>query len=60
MNASNSKESLVVNQVRIEFTNKPMTSYGGISIMAKLLERISFRGWIEKNLPIEERSNNAK
>jgi len=60
VNASNSKESLVVNQVRIEFTNKPMTSYGGISIMAKLLERISFRGWIEKNLPIEERSNNAK
>lgn len=60
MNASNSKESLTVNQVRIEFTDKPMTSYGGTAVVAKLLERISFRDWIENNLPVEERSNNAK
>lgn len=60
MNASNSKESLTVNQVQIEFTDKPMTSYGGMSMVAKLLERISFREWIENNLPVEERSNNAK
>lgn len=60
MNASDSKESLTVNQVRIEFTDKPMTSYGGTAVVAKLLERISFREWIENNLPVEERSNNAK
>lgn len=60
MNASNSKESLTVNQVQIEFTDKPMTSYGGTALVAKLLEQIKFREWIEKNVPIEERSNNAK
>lgn len=60
MNASNFKESLTVNQVQIEFTDKPMTSYGGTTLVAKLLEQVKFREWIEKNLPIEERSNNAK
>ena len=52
---------LTVNQVRIQFTNKPITAWGGLaSIVAKLLEVLEFRPWVESALPIEERSNNAK
>ena len=52
---------LQVNQVSITFTNKAITSWGGISsIVAKLLEVLDFKSWVEKELPIIERSNNAK
>jgi hypothetical protein len=52
---------LRVNQVRIQFTNKPITAWGGLaSIVAKLLEVLGFRSWVESAIPIEERSNNAK
>jgi hypothetical protein len=50
-----------VNQVAIEFTNKPITAWGGIaSIVAKFLEQVEFRSWVEEHVPIEERSNNAR
>ncbi len=56
----NSK-SLKVNQVKIQFTNKPITAWGGLAtIVAKLLEVLEFRSWVESAIPIEERSNNAK
>ena len=56
----NSK-SLTVNQVKIQFTNKPITAWGGLAtIVAKLLEVLGFRSWVESNIPIKERSNNAK
>ena len=52
---------LRVNQVKIQFTNKPITAWGGLAaIVAKLLEVLEFRPWVESALPIEERSNNAK
>ena len=52
---------LKVNQVRIEFTNKPLTSWGGIcTIMAKYFESINLREWIESSIPIAETSPNAR
>ena len=50
-----------VNQVRIEFTDKVVTSWGGIcTLMAKFLEQIKFKKWVEETIPIEERSPNAR
>jgi hypothetical protein len=50
-----------VNQVQIEFTNKPITAWGGIAtVVAKFLEEIDFRSWVEKQIPIKEESNNSK
>ncbi|MFO8164053.1 MAG: hypothetical protein R6T98_05920 [Desulfatiglandales bacterium] len=52
---------LRVNQVKIQFPNKPITAWGGLAtIVAKLLEVLQFRSWVESALPIEEKSNNAK
>jgi hypothetical protein len=56
----NSK-SLRVNQEKIQFTNKPITAWGGLAtFMAKLLEVLEFRSWVESTIPIEEQSNYAK
>ena len=50
-----------VGQVRITFTNKTLTAWGGAcSVLAKYLERISFREWVEAHVPVEEHSPNAK
>ncbi len=50
-----------VGQVRITFTNKTLTAWGGAcSVLAKFLERISFREWVEEHIPVEEHSPNAK
>jgi len=55
------KAKLRVNQVHIEFTKKPMTSWGGIcTIIAKYFESIELRHWLESNIPITETSPNAK
>jgi hypothetical protein len=54
-------KTIRVNQVPITFTNKPVSAWGGLaSIIAKLLEVLEFRSWVEKEIPIIERSNNAK
>ena len=59
-NSENSR-SLRVNQVKIQFTNKPITAWGGLAtIVAKFLEVLEFRSWVESALPIEEKSNYAK
>ena len=61
MKRSKYTESRRVNQVYVEFTSKPITAWGGIaSVIAKFLEEIGFRSWVESHVPIEERSNNAK
>ena len=53
--------SLKVNQVKIQFTTKPITAWGGLAtIVAKLLEVLEFRSWVESALPIEEKSNYAQ
>jgi hypothetical protein len=49
------------NQVKIEFTDKPITAWGGIAgLVSRYLHKIGFREWIESSIPIEERSNNGK
>ena len=58
---SKNSRLLRVNQLRIQFTNKPITAWGGLAtIVAKLLEILKFRSWVESTIPIEEQSNNAK
>jgi hypothetical protein len=55
------KRSIRVNQVKITFTRKPITAWGGIATLTgKFLESIGFQQWVEKNIPINETSNNAK
>ena len=50
-----------VGQVQITFTNKHLTAWGGMcSLVAKFLERIGFREWVLKHVPVEENSPNAK
>jgi len=57
----NNKRSSYVNQVKITFTWKPITAWGGIAtLIGKFLEGIGFQEWIEANIPISETSNNAK
>lgn len=44
-----------VGQVGVEFTGKPITAWGGLgTLLAKYLERLEFREWVEAHLPIEE------
>ena len=55
------KKDCRVNQVKIEFTNKPITAWGGMACqIGKFLEVINFRGWVENHIPITEISPNAK
>ncbi len=50
-----------VGQVRISFTAKPLTAWGGLcAVMGKFLEQIKFREWVVSHLPVEERSPNGK
>lgn len=50
-----------VGQVWIAFTDKPMTAWGGVaSVVAKMLERVDLRSWVEANVPIRETSPNAR
>ena len=56
----NLAEVLCVNQVRIDFTDKPITAWGGMGVlMGKFLEQIQFRDWVERHVPIIETSPNA-
>ena len=60
-NSKKTTSALKVSQVRIEFTKKPLTAWGGIcTIIAKYFESIDLRNWIESNIPITETSPNAK
>jgi hypothetical protein len=43
-----------VNKVKITFTKRRMTSYGGFALLASFFERIGFAQMIEKAMPIEE------
>ncbi len=53
--------SICVNQVKITFTRKPITAWGGIAaLVGKFLEGIDFQEWVEEIIPIKETSNNAK
>jgi hypothetical protein len=55
-----SKSSVKVGQVFVQFTAKPVSAWSGMAtLIGGLLERIEFRSWVERSLPIEEISNNA-
>ena len=45
--------------VKLAFTNKAMTAYGGFSLIAKLLEKIEFQQHIEQMIPFQEISPNS-
>lgn len=48
-----------VNKVRIVFTKRKMTAYGGFALIASFFERIGFAEMIKKAMPIEECSPNG-
>ena len=45
-----------VNKVKILFTGRQMTAYGGFALIAAFLEQIGFAQMIEKAIPITESS----
>ena len=53
--------SVKVNGTAIRYTNKPITSWGGLTvILGSFFEKIDFKAWVKSNVPIQERSNNSK
>lgn len=48
-----------INKVRIGFTNKKMTAYGGFSLLAAFFEKINLRGILQGVIPIRESSPNG-
>ena len=48
-----------INKVRIEFTNKKMTAYGGFSLLAAFFEKINLRGILQEAIQIRESSPNG-
>lgn len=50
---------LKTSRVKLSFTNKAITAYGGFSVVAKLLEKLDFRRNVEAMIPFEETSPNA-
>jgi hypothetical protein len=55
----NSTTTPQVNKVRIAYTKRKMTAYGGFALIAAFFERIGFAQMIEKAMPISERSPNG-
>ncbi|KJJ85156.1 transposase family protein [Candidatus Omnitrophus magneticus] len=48
-----------VNKVKICFTDKEITAYGGYSLLSKFFDKIKLREYIERILPIKEESPNS-
>jgi hypothetical protein len=48
-----------VNKVKVKFTKKSMTAYGGFSLLASFFEKIELREHIETIIPIQEKSPNG-
>ena len=55
----NSTTTPRVNKVKIAFTKRKMTAYGGFALIASFFERIGFAEMIEKAMPIAECSPNG-
>jgi len=55
----NSATTAEVSKVKIAFTKRKMTAYGGFALLAAFFERIGFAQMIEKAMPIEECSPNG-
>lgn len=53
-------DTYFVNQVKVEFTSKSITAWGGLGVLiGKFLEKIEFRAWVERHIPIVETSPNS-
>jgi hypothetical protein len=48
-----------VNKTKIAFTNKPMTAYGGFSLLAAFFEKIGLKEMIDVVFPVRELSPNS-
>lgn len=48
-----------INKVRITFTSKKITAYGGFSLLALFFNKIKFREVIEAIIPVKESSPNS-
>lgn len=48
-----------INKVKIEFTDKKLTAYGGFSLLAAFFEKINLRGMLQEVIPIRESSPNG-
>lgn len=60
MQQKQSKKSKKKGQVKIEFSEKLISSWGGTaSIISRYLDKIGFRELIEKTFPIQDKSNNS-
>jgi len=60
MQQKQSKRDQEKSQVKIEFTNKVITSWGGTAaIISRYLDKINFRNLVENIFPIKEKSNNS-
>jgi len=56
---TNFTTTLQVNKVRIGFTKRKMTAYGGFALLAAFFQRIGFAEMIESAVPIKECSPNG-
>ncbi len=60
MQHTNRKSVKKNGQVKIEFTDKPITSWGGTAaLISRFLNKIEFKNVVECCLPVKERSNNS-
>ncbi len=60
MQQSHSKKSLEKSQVKIEFSPKLITSWGGTAaLFSRYFDKIGFRELVEKIYPVHEYSNNS-
>lgn len=55
----NSTTPMQVNKVKITFSKKMMTAYGGLILMASFFKQINLRDAIEDTVPVRERSPNS-
>ncbi|MCX5798773.1 MAG: hypothetical protein NTU90_04305, partial [Proteobacteria bacterium] len=55
----NSTTTIEVNKVKITFTRKKMTAYGGFSLIAGFFQQIRLREAIETAIPVRECSPNS-
>jgi hypothetical protein len=46
-------------QVEIEFTDKPVTPYGGMAVLMEYFNKVSLKNLLEEALPDERTSPNA-
>ena len=57
--ASKNIKFLQQSRVKLNFTGKLMTPYGGFAILAKLFEKLELKQQLERIFPVEEHSPNG-